>query len=108
MTKTDPTKLHPLAEALGSDWRWLLDSARRTVVILHPSGLFVEVDRSFLAPGRIDVEESRAIGAALRMGVLEGRRGEVSLCVHRSETVASARLVAPLSKRASLGARSIA
>jgi hypothetical protein len=90
-------RLHPLAEALGEEWRWLLDSPRQTVVILHPSGLYFEIGRDFLAPGRIDADEARAISSALRMGLLERKRGEVGLRVQRSPNMVSARLVAPRS-----------
>ena len=95
MTTDDPARLHPLAEALGDEWRWLLDDPRRTVVILHSSGLYFEVARELLAPGRIGVDEARAIGAALRRGTLDRKRGEVALEVRRSPSAVTARLVAP-------------
>jgi len=102
MTTRDPARLHPLAEALGDEWRWLLDEPRRTVVILHRTGLYFEIARDFLEPGRIGEDEARAIAGALRMGVLDRKRGEVGIEVLRGPTLTDARLTSP--KRLRLGA----
>lgn len=88
---TDP-KLHPLAEALGDEWRWFEDVSRRTVAIIHPRGLWVEVDRSLLGPGRIKESEAKAIASALRRGILDGASGYVDVTVARSPSGVLARL----------------
>lgn len=92
MTVTKPPQLHPLAQSLGYDWRWLLDEARSCVVILHPTGLFFEIPREALAPGRFTRRDTDAIRTALDTGISDGLRGEVSIKLIRSASSARARL----------------
>jgi hypothetical protein len=85
-------KLHPLAAALGEDWRWYENADRRTVAIVHPRGLWTEVDRALLAPGRIEDSIASAIAGSLRRGVLDGVAGLVDVTVAIRPTGVEARI----------------
>lgn len=85
-------QLHPLAAALGEDWRWYENATQRTVAIVHPRGLWTEVERDLLAPGRIDEPIASAIAGSLRRGVLDGLTGRVDVTVSIRSTGVEARL----------------
>lgn len=76
---SDP-KPYPLLAALGDGWRVLADPARGTTVFLHrSSGLWVEAD-SYLLP-KLTEAQAKAIAGSLRMAVIEGKHGEVTVTV---------------------------
>lgn len=79
----DP-KPHPLAIALNNGWRWLHDGARQTTVILHrSSGLWIEAADDALP--NIDDALAEAIAGALRMAVIEGGHGQVTVLLAKRE-----------------------
>lgn len=87
--------LLPLAAALPSPWRHLWDRVRGTVVILHPSGLWVEIDAlcyDDTGPAAA-AEIAAAMDAALVSGLVGWRMVEVTSAWADQERTFSARLV---------------
>lgn len=79
----DP-KPHPLAVALADGWRWLRDDARQTTVILHrSSGLWTEAVDDLLP--NLDDALAEAIAGSLRMAVIEGKHGQVTVLVTKRQ-----------------------
>lgn len=68
-----------LASLLPSEWRWLGDATRNTVVLLHTGGLWIEVD----ADGVLGIggDAARAIVGALGAHVEGGATGRHAVTV---------------------------
>lgn len=87
----EPPRPHPLAPLLPG-WRWLGDPTRDTVVLLAPSGFWVECHTAFLAS--VGPCEGEAIARAFRSAVSSGATGRhiVEMTKHADDTL-SARVV---------------
>ena len=66
--------LHPLAVMLGSEWKWLSDPTRYMIILLHGSGLWVELGGAFMRDG--DNRIHQAIMTALNEALEAERTGK--------------------------------
>ncbi len=73
----EPTAIHPLATALGDDWRWLDEGWRDIVVILHKGGAHIDVARLMLWEGPRNDAAWRVLAEELRAAVDRGMTGHL-------------------------------